>query len=171
MTKPTMASQWDLGNFKPLDMSKILGYPRQMPARYENWLPRFTGSDVDSVEEHMTNFWDFFQLHPISDDVEDMAMKLFSATLHDDARVWYDSLPDAKITSMDQLEEVFLKIWSVKEHMYLLLNELSGIKNTESETVGEFHTRFERLLQQIIEISHPGKEYLIFLYTRAFSGN
>jgi hypothetical protein len=81
-----------------------------MPARYENWLPRFTGSDVDSVKECMTNFWAFFQLHPISDDVKDLAVKLFSATLHDDARVWYDSLLNAKIRSMDQLEEIFLKI-------------------------------------------------------------
>jgi hypothetical protein len=39
-----------------------------------------------------------------------MAMKLFPVTLHDDSWVWYDSLPNAKITSMDQLEEVFLKI-------------------------------------------------------------
>jgi len=99
-----MASKCDPGNFKPLDMSKILGYPRWLPPRYENWLPRFTGCDVDSAEEHMSNFWAFFQLHPINDDAEDIKMKLFSATLHDDARVWYDSLPDAKITSMDQIE-------------------------------------------------------------------
>jgi hypothetical protein len=48
MTKPTMTSQWDPGNFKPLDMSKIPGYPRQMPPKYEKWLPRFTGSDGES---------------------------------------------------------------------------------------------------------------------------
>jgi hypothetical protein len=154
MTNPTMASQWNLGNFKPLDMSEIPGYPRRMPARCGNWLPIFTSSDVDSVKEHMTNFWAFFHLHPISDDIEDLAMKLFSATFHDDARVWYDSLLDAKITSMDQIEEVFLKIWSVKERMYFLLNELSGIKNTKSETIGEFHTTFERMLQKISKGSH-----------------
>jgi hypothetical protein len=62
----------------------------------------------------MDNFWDFFQLHPISDDAEDLAMKLFSTTLHGDARKWYDDLPDASITSMDQLEETFLKKWGIK---------------------------------------------------------
>jgi hypothetical protein len=96
MIKPTMASQWDPSNFKPLDMSEILGYPRQMPLRYEKWLPRFTGNDVVRAEDHMNNFWAFFQLHPISDDVEDLAMKLFSATLHGNARKWYDGLPDAR---------------------------------------------------------------------------
>jgi hypothetical protein len=82
MTRQTMDSQWDPGNFKPLDMSKICGYPRQMPPRYKNWIPRFTGNDGVRVEDHMSNFWDLFQIHPISDDVEDLAMEIFSATLH-----------------------------------------------------------------------------------------
>jgi hypothetical protein len=114
MKKPTMASQWDPRNFKPFDMSKILGYPRQMPPRYEKWLPRFIGNDGVIVEDHMDHFWAFFQLHPISDDAEDLAMKLFSATLHGNARKWYDNLPNANITSMDQLEETFLNKWNIK---------------------------------------------------------
>jgi hypothetical protein len=97
-----MTSQWDLRNFKPLDMSKILGYPRKMPPKYENWLPRFTGSDGERADYHMGDFWAFFQFHPISDDAEDLAMKLFSATLHGNARRWYDNLPDASITTMEQ---------------------------------------------------------------------
>jgi hypothetical protein len=100
MTKPTMASQWDPGNFKPLDMSEILGYPRQMPPWYENWLLRLIGNDGVRAEDHMDNFWAFFQLHPISDDVEYLAMKLFSSTLHGNVREWYDNVPDASITPM-----------------------------------------------------------------------
>jgi hypothetical protein len=109
------------------------------------------------IEDHMSNFWDFFQLHPISDDVEDLAMKLFSTTLHDNARRWYDSLPDANITSMDQLEEVFLKRWSIKEDIHMLITRLNYIEKTENETVREFHTKFERLLQQIPRIHHSWK--------------
>jgi hypothetical protein len=60
-----------------------------MPSRYEKWLPKFTGNDVVSFEDHMSNFWAFFQLHPINDDVEDLAMKLFSPTLHDGARILF----------------------------------------------------------------------------------
>jgi hypothetical protein len=67
-------------------------------------LPKFTGNDVISAEDHMSNFWAFFQLHHISDDAEDLAMKLFSATLLDGARSWYNSLPDGSIKTMDQLE-------------------------------------------------------------------
>jgi hypothetical protein len=103
MIKLNMASQWDPGNFKPLDMSKIMGYPRQMPLRYEKWLPRFTRNDGVIAEDHMDNFWAFFQLHPTSDDAKYLAMKLFSTTLHGNARNWYDGLPHARNTSMDQL--------------------------------------------------------------------
>jgi hypothetical protein len=96
-----MARQWDPCNFKPLDMRKILGYPRQMPPRYENWLPRFTFNDGVRDEDHMDNFWAFFQLHPISDDDEDLAMNLFSTTLHGNPRKWYNDLPNTSIISMD----------------------------------------------------------------------
>jgi hypothetical protein len=61
----------------------------------------------------MHDFYAFFQLHPSSDDVEDLAMKIFFATLHDDARRWYDGLPDKGIKTMDQFERTFLNEWSL----------------------------------------------------------
>ena len=80
-----------------------------MPPRYDKWLPKFTGNDVVSAEDHMRKFYAFFHLHPINDDDEDLAMNLFSATLYDCARRWYNGLLDASITTMEKLEEVFLK--------------------------------------------------------------
>jgi hypothetical protein len=146
--KPTMTSQWDSRNFKPLDMSKISGYPRQMPPRYEKWLPKFTGSDQEKAEDHMNNFWVFFQLYHVSDYVEDLVMKLFSATLHDKAQRWYHSLSNASITSMDRLEEVFLKRWSIKVNPNVLLMRLNDLTKAKNETVQEFHDKFERIVQQ-----------------------
>jgi hypothetical protein len=56
MTKPTMTSQWDPGSYKPLDMSKIPGYPRQMPPISKRWFPKFTGGNGEGAEFHMRNF-------------------------------------------------------------------------------------------------------------------
>jgi hypothetical protein len=56
---------------------------------------------VTNAEEHMSNFWAFFQLNPVSDDVEYLVMRLFSTTLHDGVRRWYESLPDKSIKAMD----------------------------------------------------------------------
>jgi hypothetical protein len=168
MIKTTMASQWDPGNFKPLDMSEILGYPLQMSMRYENWLPGFTSNDEVIVEHHMDNFLAFFQLNPISDDAEDLAMELFSAILHGNARKWYNSLPDASITSMDQLEETFHKKWNIKiEYIHIMVKIIEYMKQNKSNTVKEFHTRFENLLQKIPRSHHLEHKCLVYLYKNA----
>jgi hypothetical protein len=116
----------------------------------------------------MGDFWAFLQLHPISDDAEDMAMKLISATLHGNARKWYHDLPDASITSMDQLEETFLKRWGIElEDIQILLKRLEYIKQTENETIRKFQDRFENLLYQIPRSHHARDKYLVYLYTNA----
>jgi hypothetical protein len=73
-------------------------------------------------------------------------MKIFSATLHGNAREWYGDLPDASITTMDQLEETFLKRCGIKlEDIQNLLKRLDYIKQIKIENFREFHDRFEGL--------------------------
>jgi hypothetical protein len=151
-------------------MSAIPGYPRQMPPKYEKWLPKFTSTDATSAKENMSNFWAFFQLHPISDDAEDLVMKLFFATLYDAARCWYIGLPDGSIKTMDKLEEIFLGRWSIKEDPNMLLTWLNGITRRENESIWEFHTIFEALLQRIPPSHYQKDDYLVHIYTRSFNG-
>jgi hypothetical protein len=172
MTKPTMTSQWDPGNYRPLDMSEIPGYPRKMPPLYEDFLPRFAGINGECPESHMRRFWDFFQYFPISDEAEDLVMKLFSASLHGEARRWYDNLPAASITSMELFEKVFLAKWTMKiEDIQSLLKELEGIKQKESEIVRAFCARFQKLLYQIPRGHRPEDKYLVYLYTNGLQGH
>jgi hypothetical protein len=172
MTKPTMTSQWDPGSYRPLDMSEIPGYPRKIPPRYEDFLPRFAGINGECPESHMRRFWEFFEYFPIDDEAEDVAMKLFSASLHGEARRWYDNLPAASINSMDRFEEVFLAKWTMKiEDIQSLLKELEGIRQTESEIVKAFGFRFERLLYQIPQSHRPEEKYLVYLYTNGLQGH
>jgi hypothetical protein len=170
-TNPTNNQrQWSSILFKPLDMLAIPGYPRQMPPKYEKWLPKFIGTNAISAEEHMSNFWAFFQLHCISDDAEDLVMKSFSTTLYDASSSWYLSLPDGSIQTMDRLEEAFLKRWSVKEDLNMLLTRLNNLAKYKTESIREFHTRFETLLQRIAKSHHPKNDYLVHVYTRSFNG-
>jgi hypothetical protein len=118
----------------------------------------------------MSNFWAFFQLHHISDDVEDLVMKLFSATLLDASRRSYHSLSDGSINTMDKLEEAFLKRWSIKEDPNMLLTRLNSLGKHENESIQEFHTRFEALLQKIPVSHHPTDNLLVYIYTKAFMG-
>jgi hypothetical protein len=73
-------------------------------------------------------------------------MKLFFATLLDASRRWYHNLLDGSINTMNKLEEVFLKRWSIKEDPNMLLTRLNYLWKHENETIQEFHTRFETLL-------------------------
>jgi hypothetical protein len=46
--------RWDLGDiFRPLGMSKILGYPRQRIPQYKKkWFPNVFGNDDTTAEKH-----------------------------------------------------------------------------------------------------------------------
>jgi hypothetical protein len=96
-------------------------------------------------------------------------MKIFSATLYDVARRWYLSLPDGSIKTMDKLEEIFLKRWSIKEDPNMLLTWLYGISKRENESIREFHTRFEAALQRVPPSHQLKDDYLVHLYTRSFN--
>jgi hypothetical protein len=164
-----VTSPWDPGSFKPLDMSKIPGYPRQMPPiSKKRWLPEFTGRNGERADFHMNNFYSYFQLHPVADEAEDVVMILFANTLHGYAREWYYNLPDASITSMDQFEEVFLKKWGIKsEDIPILLQNFQDIKQRENETLFDFQSRFEGTLYQIPDSHRPGRKYVVHHYTHA----
>jgi Tfp pilus assembly protein PilN len=71
---------------------------------------------------------------------------------------------------MDKLEEVFLKRWSIKEDPNMLLTRLNNLVKQENETIREFHNKFETLLQKIPLSHHPSPSFLLFIYTKAFTG-
>ena len=66
---------------------------------------------------------------------------------------------------MDKLEEVFLKIWSVKEDPNMFLIRINNITKAKNEIVTEFHDKIERLIQQIPASHYPSNNFLLFLYT------
>jgi hypothetical protein len=168
MTKPTMTSQWDPGSYKPLDMRKIPGYPRQMPPISKRWFPKFIGGNGEIADFHMNEFYSYFILHPVADDAEDVVMKLFSNTLHGNANRWYNNLPNASITSMNQLEEVFIEEWDIQsEDISVLLKKFEHIKQTKNEALLNFQSRFEGTLYKIPASHHPEEEYVVHLYTHA----
>jgi hypothetical protein len=95
-------------------------------------------------------------------------MELFPTTLHENAKKWYDDLPDASITSMNQLEEVFLKKWGIKlEEIQTFLNRLQYAKQGEIEIVWNFWNRFESLLYQLPGDHFPEDKDLVYLFTNA----
>jgi hypothetical protein len=128
-----MASLWDPGDiFRPLDMSEIPGYPRQIPPECNpKKFPMFFGDDDTTTKEHMSNFWALFQLNFIDDEVEDVVMKLFSPTLFNIAKEWYDGLHDKGIKTMEQFEDVLLEKWGIRKDPKTLFQRPIHIKKEE----------------------------------------
>jgi hypothetical protein len=139
-----------------------------MPPISKIWLPRFTGRDGERDEFHMNEFYSYFGLHPVDYDVEYVVMKFFPTTLQGNAKKWYDELLDASITSMNQLEEVFLKEWGMKlEEIQTLLKRLQYTRQAKNETVWNFRNIFEGLLYELPKDHYPEDKDLIYLFTDA----
>jgi hypothetical protein len=127
-----------------------------MPPRYEDFPPSFCWHQWRmSRVSHEKILGISFNHFPISDEAEDLVMKLFSASLHGEARRWYDNLPAASITSMELFEEVFLAKWTMKiEDIQSLLKELEGInkKSLRLSELSALDSRkcFTRFLRAIV---------------------
>jgi hypothetical protein len=50
------------------------------------------------------------------------------------------------------------------------LTRLNTLWKQDNETIREFHTRFETLLQKIPVSHHPANNFLVYIYTKAFIG-
>jgi hypothetical protein len=142
-----MAHSWEKYLYNPLNMVSIIGYPNTMPKEINKWLPKFSGNNVITAEQH---------LHAIGRDMEnegveheDVAMKLLATSLTEDAQRWFDGLPDNHLTTYEDFAKLFKSRWSVKKDSGMLMTQFNQIKKKENETVSEFDTRFDKLHSQI----------------------
>ena len=110
-----------------------------MPPTPKRWFPKFTGGNEERAELHMSEFYSYLMLNPVAEEDEDVVMNLFSHTLHGNAKKLYNSLPNASITYMNQLEEVFLEEWGIQsEDIPILQRNFEDIKQSENETLFDF---------------------------------
>jgi hypothetical protein len=87
--------------------------------------------------------------------IHDVIMKLFSASLTGNARIWYNNLPSKSIKTWEDLENSFIKRWGDERDMTFLFSQYQEIQKHEEESVREFNDRFNALLNQISSNSLP----------------
>ena len=131
-------------------MFSIQGYPHTMPKKFDKWLPKLFRNNIITIEEHIDKFYACFQIQPLNNDDEDVVMKLFVASLVEDARKWYNNLLDKSIKTWEAFHDTFMKRWDTKRDYRLLLVQFNEM-NKENESIKKFDTRFEKLLNQILE--------------------
>jgi len=79
-----------------------------MPAGdYQEFMPKFTGAEGVSAEEHLKYFYCYADNLDINE--EDVWMRVFFQSLDGEARKWFRYLPPRSIADIDALDDVFLK--------------------------------------------------------------
>jgi len=87
-----------------------------MPAGdYEEYMPKFTGTEGVSAEEHMESFYNYADNLDIYE--EDVWMRAFVQSLEREARKWFNKLAHRSIADIETLDDVFLKHWGDKEDL------------------------------------------------------
>jgi hypothetical protein len=129
--------QWltlgEIDLYKPLNMANIEGYPNKMPTKVNKWLPKFPGNNVITTEDHIYVMGR--DMDNASIDHEDVAMRLFSSSLIEEALDWFKGLPDNHIMSYHAFSNLFKSRWSKKIDGETLGNEFNQIKKKENKTV------------------------------------
>jgi hypothetical protein len=148
--------KWAYDNiFGPLDMSKIHGFPHDMPKDANSWLSKFSGSDDTKANFHLTRFYKELVFHEAQNQHSDVIMRIFSASLVGEARVWYDNLPRKSIKIWEDLENAFIKRWGDGKDLGFLFSQFSEIQKYEQESVREFNDRFNTLMKEFPSKSAP----------------
>jgi hypothetical protein len=138
-----------------------------MPKESNKWLPKFPGNNVVTVEDHLYVMGRDMDNAGIEH--EDVAMKLISLSLTDEALDWFRSLPDNHLTSYEAFANLFKSRWSTKKDGGTLGAQFNQIKKKENEIVKEFNTGFDRFNQIPIEFCLTASSVCL-LYMNAFEG-
>lgn len=105
-----------LNKYAPLDLPQLLSV---MPQDYLNLLPRFNGEDENTEQRHNEAFCSFAE--NLNVEQLDVVLRHFVQSLDGEARKWFKALPNASITTWEELENSFTQKWGEKRnHEYLL---------------------------------------------------
>ena len=79
-----------------------------MPTReYHKYMPKFTGTEGVSAQEHLESFYNYADNLDISED--DVWMRVFVQSLDGEARKWFKELTPRYIADIEVLDDAFLK--------------------------------------------------------------
>jgi hypothetical protein len=130
--------------FKPLRLPHDLHpYPCYS---FEN-LPRFSGEDHITTENHLEAFERFVDQFEIVHD--DVVMSLFSQSLSGDVVVWFRCLEAGFVGSWTELCHAFLKCWGENKSLDQYWFVFNALGRGEEEALVVFNMRFYSVYHSI----------------------
>ena len=84
------------------------------------------------------------------------------------ARKWFKELPAGSITSIEALDDIFLKHWGERrDHLYYI-NEFSDLKRENGESISNFTKIFNKMFFKILAEIKPTDTSAKITYANAF---
>lgn len=123
-----------LNKYAPLDLPQPLSV---MPHGYLKLLPRFNGEDENFSQKHIQAFCAFVE--NLNVEQLDVVLRLFVQSLDGEARKWFKALPNASITTWEELETSFTQKWGEKRNHECLLTKFNAIRKKLKEDISEFN--------------------------------
>ena len=141
-----------------------------MPAgEYQKYMPKFTGTEGVTVEEHLESFYSYADNLDISED--DVWMRVFVQSLDGEARKWFKELAPRCIVDIEALDDVFLRHWGDKKDLLYYHTEFGNFKRENGESLSDFNKRFNHMYSKIPAEVKPTSTSAKLTYANAFDSD
>jgi len=143
----------------------LQGEQHELPILPKGTFKTFLGDIVIDPKIHVDLFLDVCDFHVIEDD--DVMVRLFLQTLVGKAYEWYTSLPKRLIGSLDDIERMFLNMFSPLVAYHNRLTSFTQICLRKNERIQDFNLRFNKTLNKILEGKRPNALVVLDCYKNA----
>jgi ribonuclease HI len=133
---------------------------------YLKYMPKFTGEEDITAEEHLSTFYSYADNHNIEN--EDVWMRVFVQSLDGEARKWFRGLTPGSIDGIEALDDSFLRHWGDKKYFLYYITEFGSLKREEGESVSDFSKRFNKMYNKIPTEINPTETSAKITYASAF---
>jgi hypothetical protein len=121
--------------------------------KFKEHLPRFSGNNIVSTNEHLVAFSN--ACHNIRANDNDTCMHLFVNSLEGKATTDFFDLPPKILSTWEELVYWFKSTYGQSKSPTEQLREYNNISYKDGETIKSFNLCFTKLYNQIPELIHP----------------
>lgn len=138
--------------YAPLSRDHIPGFPNKMPkVDWSRNLPTFNADGKKDVALHLIRFHMHVRKLKINFP-EDCLMKMFMATLEDEARFWYESLPSASIYCLRDFHTVFFEKYKESYPSLILVQNCCSHVHNFIESLEKYYEDDNFMDVEIMEV-------------------
>jgi hypothetical protein len=140
----------------------IIGEQHDLPVLPKGTLKEFSRDGAIDAKRHLHLFLDVCDFHRVEHD--DVMVRLFLQTLSGRVYEWYTTFPNRSILSFNDLEAMFLTMFSPPISYHTLLIDFTQIGLRKNERIQDFNLRFNKTLSRILEDKRPNDPIILGFY-------